>query len=99
MRRITFVKNYFSNGPFWKAPEHQPEMYRPVVTKLRVNVQKAAQSDIDLDKLCATVDELSELNSTKIVALDRRIGNGNYKINSKRLAGKLTELESYLDTK
>ena len=70
-----------------------------MITKLRANIQKAAQSDFDLDNLCATVDELSELNTTKIVALDRRIENGHYKIDSKRLADKLIELESSLDYK
>ena len=95
------MKNYFSNGPLWKAPANPPEIYRPVVTKLRVNIQKAAQAqpEFNLDNLCATVDELSELNTTKIVALDRRIGNGHYKIDSKRLADKLIELESSLDSK
>ena len=74
-------------------------MDSPVVTRLRVNIQKADQPDVDLDKICATVGELSELNSTKIVALDRRIGNGHYKIDSERLSAKLIELESYLDSK
>ena len=93
------MKNYFSNETAWKVPEHHSEMDRPVVTKLRVNIQKADQPDIDLDKICATVDELPELNATKIVALDRRIGNGYYKIDSERLSGKLIELESSLDSK
>ena len=93
------MKNYFSNGPRSKAPANPPEIYRPVVTKLRVNIQKAAEPDFDMDNLCATVDELSELNTTKIVALDRRIGNGHYKIDFTRLAGKLIELESSLDSK
>ena len=93
------MKNYFSNGSLWKAPANQPEIYRPVITKLRANIQKAAHPDFDLDNLCATVDELSELNTTKIVALDRRIENGHYKIDSKRLADKLIELESSLDYK
>ena len=92
------MKNYFSNGPAWKAPASQPEICRPVVTKLRVNIQKAAQPDFNLDNLCATVDELSEFDTTKIVALDRRIGNGHYKIDFTRLAGKLIELESSLDS-
>ena len=70
-----------------------------MVTKLKVNIQKAAQPDLDLDNICATFDELSELNTTKIVALDRRIENGHYKIDSKRLADKLIELESSLDYK
>ena len=72
-----------------------------MVTKLRVNIQKEAQAqpEFNLDNLCATVDELSELNTTKIVALDRRIGNGHYKLDSKRLADKLIKLESSLDSK
>ena len=94
------MKNYFSNETVWKVPGHRrSEMDIPVVTKLRVNIQKADQPDIDLDKICATVDELPELNATKIVALDRRIGNGYYKIDSERLSGKLIELESSLDSK
>ena len=72
-----------------------------MVTKLRVNIQKEAQAqpEFNLDNLCATVDELSELNTTKIVALDRRIGNGHYKIDSRLLADKLIELEYSLDSK
>ena len=92
------MKNYFTNGPSWKAPEHKPEIYRSVITQLRSNSQKAAQPNVDLDKLCATVAELPELNSTKIVALDRRIGSGHFKIDSERLASKLIELESSLDS-
>ena len=93
------MKNYFSNETVWKVSKHHSKMDSPVVTRLRVNIQKADQPDVDLDKICATVGELSELNSTKIVALDRRIGNGHYKIDSERLSAKLIELESYLDSK
>jgi len=37
------------------------------------------------------------LNVTKVVALHRRIVNGDFKIDPERLAGKLIELESLLD--
>ena len=76
-------------------------MLRPVVTQLRVNITIApetTQPDVDLNELRAAIDELPELNVTKVVALHRRIVNGDYKIDSKRLSGKLTELESSLDS-
>jgi len=72
-----------------------------VVTLLRVNISnapKTTEPDIDLDELRAAIDELPELNSTKIVAMHRRISNGDYKIDSERLVGKLIELESSLDS-
>jgi len=53
---------------------------------------------MDFDELRAAIDELPELNSTKIVALHRRIVNGDCKIDSERLASKLIELESSLDS-
>jgi anti-sigma28 factor (negative regulator of flagellin synthesis) len=52
---------------------------------------------VDLNELRAAIDELPELNVTKVVALHRRIVNGDFKIDSERLAGKLIELESSLD--
>ena len=76
-------------------------MLRPVVTQLRVNITIApetTQPDVDLNELRAAIDELPELNVTKVVALHRRIVNGDYKIGSKSLSGKLTELESSLDS-
>jgi len=48
--------------------------------------------------LRAAIDELPEMNATKVVALHRRIVNGDYQIDSERLAGKLIELESSLDS-
>ena len=72
-----------------------------MVTQLRVNIPNApttTEPDIDLDELRAAIDELPELNATKLVALHRRIGNGDYKIDSERLAGKLIVLESSLDS-
>jgi anti-sigma28 factor (negative regulator of flagellin synthesis) len=62
------------------------------------NAPKTTEPDIDFDELRAAIDELPELNSTKIVALHRRIVNGDYKIDSERLASKLIELESSLDS-
>ena len=76
-------------------------MLRPVVTQLRANITSApetTQPDADLNELRAAIDELPELNVTKVVALHRRIVNGDYKIDSERLAGKLMELESSLDS-
>lgn len=80
-------------------------MLRSVVTRLQSNVPRASRSaieaqepDIDLNELRAAIDELPELNTTKVVALHRRIVNGDYKIDSERLAGKLIELESSLDS-
>lgn len=76
-------------------------MLRPVVTQLRSSITsapKTTEPDIDLNELRAAIDELPELNATKIVALHRRIINGDYKIDSERLASKLIELESSLDS-
>ena len=75
-------------------------MLKPVVTQLRANITnapKTTQPDVDLNELRAAIDELPELNVTKVVALHRRIVNGDFKIDSERLAGKLIELESLLD--
>jgi len=77
------------------------EMLRPVVTQLRANITSApetTQPDADLNELRAAIDELPELNITKVVALHRRIVNGDCKIDSERLAGKLIKLESSLDS-
>ena len=76
------------------------EMLSPVVTQLRANITsapKTTQPDVDLNELRAAIDGLPELNVTKVVALHRRIVNGDFKIDSERLAGKLIELESSLD--
>lgn len=80
-------------------------MLRSVVTRLQTNIPRTSQSaletqepDIDLNELRAAIDDLPELNTTKVVALHRRIVNGDYKIDSERLAGKLIELESSLDS-
>ena len=75
-------------------------MLSPVVTQPRGNITsapKTTQPDVDLNELRAAIDELPELNVTKVVALHRRIVNGDFKIDSERLAGKLIELESLLD--
>ena len=75
-------------------------MLSPVVTQLRGNITsapKTTQPDVDLNELRAAIDELPELNVTKVVALHRRIVNGDFKIDPERLAGKLIELESLLD--
>ncbi len=72
-----------------------------MVTRLQANPRDTAAErqlpDIDLGELRAAIDDLPELNATKVVALHRRIVNGDYKIDSKRLAAKLIELESALD--
>ena len=80
-------------------------MLRSVVTRLQAPIASAAhadletqQPDIDLSELRAVIDELPELNATKVVALHRRIVNGDYKVDSQRLAAKLIELESSLDS-
>jgi len=80
-------------------------MLRSVVTQLRANITSAPKAasltqepEIDLNELRAAIDELPELNATKVVALHRRIVNGEYKIDSERLADKLIELESSLDS-
>ncbi len=75
-------------------------MLRPVVTQLRANITsapKTAQPDVDLNDLRAAIDELAEVNVTKVVAMHRRIVNGDCKIDCGRVAGKLIELESSLD--
>ena len=72
-----------------------------MVTQLRANITNApetTQPDGDLNELHAAINELPELNVTKVVALHRRIVNGDFKIDSERLAGKLIELESSLDS-
>jgi anti-sigma28 factor (negative regulator of flagellin synthesis) len=76
-------------------------MLRPVVTQLRANITnapKTVETNVDLNELRAAIDDLPELNVTKVVALHRRIVNGDFKIDSERLAGKLIELESSLDS-
>jgi flagellar biosynthesis anti-sigma factor FlgM len=102
LRKITLVKNTtLAASPTGKLQNTSQEMLRSVVTQLRVNTSnapKTTEPDIDFDELRAAIDELPELNSTKIVALHRRIVNGDYKIDSERLASKLIELESSLDS-
>jgi|TARA_B110000091_G_C13401053_1_gene304152 flagellar biosynthesis anti-sigma factor FlgM len=102
LRKITLVKNTtLAASPSGKLQNTSQEMLRSVVTQLRVNTSnapKTTEPDIDFDELRAAIDELPELNSTKIVALHRRIVNGDYKIDSERLASKLIELESSLDS-
>ena len=76
-------------------------MLKPVVTQLRANITSAsetAQPDVDLHDLRTAIDDLPELNVTRVVALHRRIINGDYKIDSERFASKLIELESSLDS-
>jgi flagellar biosynthesis anti-sigma factor FlgM len=94
-------KTTLAASPSGKLQNTSQEMLRSVVTQLRVNTSnapKTTEPDIDFDELRAAIDELPELNSTKIVALHRRIVNGDYKIDSERLASKLIELESSLDS-
>ena len=76
-----------------------------MVTQLQARIPSAPSAvletqepDIDLNELRAAIDELPELNATKVVALHRRIVNGDYKVDSERLAAKLIELESSLDS-
>ena len=102
VEKITSVKNTtLAASPSGKLQKTNQEMLRSVVTQLRVNASnapKTTEPDIDFDELRVAIDELPELNSTKIVALHRRIINGDYKIDSERLASKLIELESSLDS-
>ena len=72
------------------------ETVNSVVTQLRGN-NSPAEPDIDLDELRAALDELPTINATKVVSLHRRIVNGDYKVDSERLAEKLMELEASLD--
>lgn len=71
---------------------------RSVVTRLqaRRDSQSNAETDLDLSELRAAIDELPSLNATKVVALHRRIVNGDYKIDSERLAEKMIALETSL---
>jgi flagellar biosynthesis anti-sigma factor FlgM len=69
---------------------------RSVVTSLQRDKQQV-EPDIDLDELRAALDELPTINATKVVSLHRRIVNGDYKVDSERLAEKLMELEASLD--
>jgi len=72
---------------------------RSVVTRLqaRRDSQNSAETDLDLSELRAAIDELPSLNATKVVALHRRIVNGDYKIDAERLAEKMIALEASLD--
>ena len=72
------------------------ETVRSVVTSLQRDKQQI-EPDIDLDELRAALDELPTINATKVVSLHRRIVNGDYKVDSERLAEKLMELEASLD--
>tara|TARA_B110000305_G_scaffold166098_1_gene183673 strand:- start:482 stop:784 length:303 start_codon:yes stop_codon:yes gene_type:complete len=93
-------KNTSAPSSSGKRQNTSQEMLKPVVTQLRANITSAsetAQPDVDLHDLRAAIDDLPELNVTKVVALHRRIVSGDYKIDSERLAGKLVELESSLD--
>lgn len=95
MKKITSAAS-----PSGKHQNTNQEMLRSVVTRLQTHIPSAAQApepDIDLDELRAAIDELPELNATKVVALHRRIVNGDYKVDAERLAEKLIELESSLD--
>ena len=72
------------------------ETVRAVVTSLQRDKQQV-EPVIDLDELRAALDELPTINATKVVSLHRRIVNGDYKVDSERLAEKLMELEASLD--
>jgi len=72
------------------------ETVRSVVTSLQRDKQQV-EPDIDLDELRGALDELPTINATKVVSLHRRIVNGDYKVDSERLAEKLMELEASLD--
>lgn len=72
------------------------ETVRSVVNSLQRDKQQV-EPDIDLDELRAALDELPTINATKVVSLHRRIVNGDYKVDSERLAEKLMELEASLD--
>ena len=72
------------------------ETVRSVVTSLQRDKQQVEPA-IDLDELRAALDELPTINATKVVSLHRRIVNGDYKVDSERLAEKLMELEASLD--
>ncbi|MEX0963315.1 MAG: flagellar biosynthesis anti-sigma factor FlgM [Pseudohongiellaceae bacterium] len=76
------------------------QTFRSVVTQLSAKRNKALvanEPEIDLEQLRAVIDELPTLNATKLVALHRRIVNGDYAIDSTRLAEKMIELEATLD--
>ena len=93
-------KNTSAPNSSGKHQNTSQEMLKPVVTQLRANITSAsetAQPDVDLHDLRTAIDDLPELNVTKVVALHRRIVSGDYKIDSERLVGKLVELESSLD--
>lgn len=97
MRRIAPVKK---ETPTSKTSGNEQrlnqETVRSVVTSLQRDKQQV-EPDIDLDELRAALDELPTINATKVVSLHRRIVNGDYKVDSERLAEKLMELEASLD--
>jgi len=88
-------------GPSGKDQNRNPSAKRTVVTQLHgvtsMTASDRQDSDIDLAKLRASIDEVPEMNATKLVALHRRIVNGDYKIDSETIASKLLELESQID--
>ncbi|HAS49200.1 MAG TPA: flagellar biosynthesis anti-sigma factor FlgM [Gammaproteobacteria bacterium] len=97
MRRIAPVKK---ETPTSKTSGNEQrlnqETVRSVVTSLQRDKQQV-EPVIDLDELRAALDELPTINATKVVSLHRRIVNGDYKVDSERLAEKLMELEASLD--
>ena len=50
-----------------------------------------------LERLKQHLDELPEVDATRIIQLHNRIQAGHYQVNPDRLAEKLMELESSLD--
>lgn len=54
---------------------------------------------INIMELKAEIQDAPTINTSKIVDLHRRIVAGEYKIDAKRLAEKVIELESILDSR
>lgn len=72
-----------------KKQVSKPAVNRPAERVLR---------SIDMGKLEAEIHESPTINASKIVDIHRRIIAGEYKIDTKRLAEKVIELESILDS-
>lgn len=87
-------------SPAASPPSADHQAVESVVTRLRARssaTDGSPLSSIDMDALRVAIDELPTLDATKVVSLHRRIVNGDYKIDSQRLAEKLIDLESSLD--
>ena len=89
-----------ASGDSAKQQNAKQRTVSSVVTRLQAKDPEAAsraEPDIDFSELRAAIDELPTMDATKVVALHRRIVNGDYEVDVQRLAEKMMQLESTLD--